>query len=281
MAQPTISRHVAALEQEIGEQLFLRTGRTLELTPAGKYMVEKAQDYLIQCARLATNCRLQMSDTDDGLRISAGPWESYLLAEPLRRFSLESDRSLFHVSTHSYPWLARKLMTDPTHLSFCLRQCLAGSDPALSVIPVFRKPWLVAASVTSPFWTLPGEKRAWLEGQTVIVAHPFMDSEGLDGTNRSPAFEPDCLRQGLRHAGLAHGGMLFTQLAMARAGYGVLIVPPWLPEYLLEGLRTEDCLAVPYAPTIVMVENPNLRHPQLPALKQLCLDHFQALGTLE
>ena len=40
MTQPTLGRQVAALEQEIGVELFVRKGRGLELTPNGMKLVE-------------------------------------------------------------------------------------------------------------------------------------------------------------------------------------------------------------------------------------------------
>ena len=52
VAQPTVSRQIAALEQELGAPLFIRAGRHLTLTATGRYMVEMAQNYLDQCARL-------------------------------------------------------------------------------------------------------------------------------------------------------------------------------------------------------------------------------------
>ena len=40
MTQPTLGRQVAALEREIGVDLFSRRGRGLELTPSGMKLVE-------------------------------------------------------------------------------------------------------------------------------------------------------------------------------------------------------------------------------------------------
>ena len=94
-------------------------------------------------------------------------------------------------------------------------------------------------------------------------------------------YEPDCFQKGLRQKEFLHGGTLYGQLAMARAGYGVTLVPPWLPDYLLQGLRTADCLAVPYAPTIVMITNPSSGHAQLPTLTRICSDYFEELGALK
>lgn len=51
MAQPPISRHVSRLESEVGAQLLVRSGRGLELTPAGKAFLDEARATLSQAIR--------------------------------------------------------------------------------------------------------------------------------------------------------------------------------------------------------------------------------------
>lgn len=284
MSQPTVSRQIATLEQEIGTPLFYRNGKRLSLTPAGKYLSNMIQSYLDQCDRLMAECRRIGARTNTAIRVLTGVWEDFLLTEPLSQFVRQTPpQREFNCISKSYGAMSSKLYLGEMDLGFCIEECALQARPNLTLTPVYRKNWLAAAASTHDFWALPAEKRSWLEGQTVILGNLWLESSTavLGQSEELGPFEPDCLRRGLRQKGVIHGGTLYGQLAMARAGYGVLIVPPWLPEYLLEGLRTEDCLAVPYAPTIVMVENPDLRHPHLPALKQLCLDHFRALGTLE
>lgn len=279
VAQPTISRQIAALERELGTPLFIRQGRSLTLTPTGSYMVEMAQNYLDQCARLQAVCRQMAPDPEPLPVVRTGPWESFLLTEPLARFS-EGGKRRFLCSSNSYTHLVARLRQPAPFLAFCPEQCAAAAAVPLTVTPVCRRPWLVAASVTSPFWSLPREKQGLLEGQTLILSNPpldYMHPAAADSTG----FELALLPGALRPARTVHGGVLHTQLAMAQAGYGVLIVPPWLPDYLLEGLRAEDCLTEPYAPTIVLAENPQLQHPHLPLLKKLCLEYFDSLGGQE
>ena len=40
---PRVSQAIAALEQEVGQPLFIREGRTTHLAPAGKLLLEHAQ----------------------------------------------------------------------------------------------------------------------------------------------------------------------------------------------------------------------------------------------
>ena len=43
MAQPPLSQQIRRLEQEIGYPLFLRSSRSVKLTPAGKSLVDRAR----------------------------------------------------------------------------------------------------------------------------------------------------------------------------------------------------------------------------------------------
>ena len=46
LTQPTLSRRIAELENEFGTQLFVRTGRGLELTEKGMQLLHQAQAIL-------------------------------------------------------------------------------------------------------------------------------------------------------------------------------------------------------------------------------------------
>src|SRR5580658_10233856 len=43
MAQPPLSQQIRRLEEEIGHPLFLRTSRSVKLTPAGKALIDRAR----------------------------------------------------------------------------------------------------------------------------------------------------------------------------------------------------------------------------------------------
>jgi DNA-binding transcriptional LysR family regulator len=46
MAQSTVTRQVASLERELGNQLFRRNARTVDLTDRGRVFIPKAQEVL-------------------------------------------------------------------------------------------------------------------------------------------------------------------------------------------------------------------------------------------
>ena len=57
VSHSTTSRAVAALEQELGAQLFRRSSRSVTLTPAGEILVERAENLLTQAEDLAAAVR--------------------------------------------------------------------------------------------------------------------------------------------------------------------------------------------------------------------------------
>jgi DNA-binding transcriptional LysR family regulator len=54
LAQPALSQQIRVLEQELGAQLFERTNRRVELTPAGHALLPEARALLAQAGRAST-----------------------------------------------------------------------------------------------------------------------------------------------------------------------------------------------------------------------------------
>lgn len=52
IAQPAISQSIARLERELGASLFIRQGRTIRLSPAGKYLKQQIPELLGAFARV-------------------------------------------------------------------------------------------------------------------------------------------------------------------------------------------------------------------------------------
>ncbi|MDP1535254.1 MAG: LysR family transcriptional regulator, partial [Rubrivivax sp.] len=58
VAQPALSHHVAALEEELGARLFTRSNRGMAPTDAGRAFLEHARVVLADVERAASSVRL-------------------------------------------------------------------------------------------------------------------------------------------------------------------------------------------------------------------------------
>lgn len=86
LTQPTLSRQVAALEQDLGVLLFERIGRALELTPAGLELLEHTHKMGAAADRIALTASGQSQSIEGEVRITASDiYSAYLLPPVLRQ----------------------------------------------------------------------------------------------------------------------------------------------------------------------------------------------------
>ncbi|MCV6629639.1 MAG: LysR family transcriptional regulator, partial [Flavobacteriaceae bacterium] len=69
ITQPGLSRQIQKMEKELGVKLFDRTSRVVQLTAAGKYLQQEAQQLFLHMEQLETNLRLMGSGKRGECRI--------------------------------------------------------------------------------------------------------------------------------------------------------------------------------------------------------------------
>lgn len=87
MAQPTLSRHLAALEAQIGSPLVRRDTHTMSLTEAGRILLADARELLTLADRMGSRLRTERGSLRGHLRIvsvvDVGQW---IVSRVLSRF---------------------------------------------------------------------------------------------------------------------------------------------------------------------------------------------------
>lgn len=83
MAQPTLGRQVAALEEDLGVALFERTGRGLELTPSGYELIEHVRAMGEAATRVSLAASGQSQEIAGRVTISASEIYSAFLLPPV------------------------------------------------------------------------------------------------------------------------------------------------------------------------------------------------------
>src|SRR5215213_6887795 len=73
MAQPPLSQRIKTLEGELGVQLFTRTSRRVELTPAGRSLLDEARGLLAHADELEARMRQVREGTLGRLRAALPP----------------------------------------------------------------------------------------------------------------------------------------------------------------------------------------------------------------
>lgn len=73
LAQSALSRHVRLLEEELDARLFNRTGRGVELTEQGEYLLTQAQGILEQLTRVESSLRSWYEHPSGSVRMGMTP----------------------------------------------------------------------------------------------------------------------------------------------------------------------------------------------------------------
>lgn len=223
-AQSSVTARIQVLEEKLGVQLFLREGRRLQLSPAGKILVGYA-DRMLDLAKEAVQAI--QSDRPSGV-LRLGAMESTAAArlpEPLGRFH---DR---------YPDVALELYSgDPREL---IKQVLRAD--------------LDAALITDPIPDRRLETLAIYDEELVIVA------EAKHGSIASPkdlssktilAFHPGCphrkrledwfLRGRVTPGRIVEAGSYHLILGCVAVGMGIALIP----HSVLDSYAERDRLSV-------------------------------------
>jgi LysR family nitrogen assimilation transcriptional regulator len=111
VAQPALSRQVRALEVELRQTLFQRTGRGVTLTEPGRRLLEHARGILQQVQRARHDLEQQRGAVTGRLVIGLPPSVSRTLTGPLvrafrERFAQASFGVVEGLSDHLMEWLA-------------------------------------------------------------------------------------------------------------------------------------------------------------------------------
>lgn len=83
ITQPALSRSIKSLESELGQLLFDRTGRKIELTPFGLTVLERSRALLEQAEQLRDSGKALGADDSGHVRLGLGSGPGAMLTAPV------------------------------------------------------------------------------------------------------------------------------------------------------------------------------------------------------
>src|SRR4051812_32324002 len=83
LSQPAFSRSIQAAEEELGMQLFDRSGAQVACTPAGAFVIERAGRVLLESRRLERDVHLFSAGKIGEVSFGAGPMATAALLPAL------------------------------------------------------------------------------------------------------------------------------------------------------------------------------------------------------
>ncbi|GAB3232632.1 LysR substrate-binding domain-containing protein [Glycomyces halotolerans] len=234
VTQPSLSKQIKALENELGASVFTRERGRIELTDIGHALIGHAR-------RITAAHEAARSDIDDVLAVRAGRLRlgatpslcSWLIAPLLHRYAEAHPGVTVTLTEDGSGPLTERLAAGDLDLAFTIG--LTGSDAGLSIRPLLREALVVASAASHP--PLTGQAHIDLpqlrEQPFVLPAHGY-DLRNITVTT--------CEAAGFTPIVAVDGGATDAVASLVEAGLGIALLPAMIAE-ASPGLR-----ATPIAP---------------------------------
>lgn len=214
VTQPTISKMVKALEEEIGTPLLLREGRQFVLTDAGRIVAQRGQDVLAAHARLRAELDDLATLGRGELRIGIPPMGGTLFTPAIAAFRQRYPKIELKLFEQGSRAIEAALLTGELELGAVL---LPVDEAVFGLLPVsHHRLWLVA----------PADSR-WHGAAHVALAE--LAGEGFVFYGESLALNDVVLRAcadaGFTPSIVGRSGHWDFIIALVGAGVGIALLP--------------------------------------------------------
>ena len=260
MSQPPLSNQIKALEEELGTPLFLRGGRGLQLTEAGKLLYRRAAQLL----DLAERTREEVGSLAMGLSGalcfgSVAGLAPFLAARWLAGFREEYPLVRFEIVNGSSDDIIEQIQRGYIELGLI---AAPYDSEHLEGIPVGDEPWCAIMSDRNPLAAEPDAPLPLRElaGRPLIVPHRRSRVDEIRSWFRQAGAEPNIIGE--------HSNFVDV-LAMAHADVGISIFPQTAPE-TMPGIACRRIVEPSHRARYLLVRK---RNTSISELSQTFLDY--------
>ena len=155
MSQPPLSQQLKNMEASLGEQLFERSGKFLELTEAGKTLYK----YALQITQMMEEAKNEVADVGGGIdgRLAVG----------INTFSLGNLNEVFHQYRSMYPKIKYKIQQNESSLlCYLLKQ--REIEMAIVRLPLEIDEFTLQHLHSEPFYVITSKEKKLFTGDATL-----------------------------------------------------------------------------------------------------------------
>lgn len=215
LSQSAVSRQILLLEEELNEQLFLRLGRRIRITPAGTTLLGLSERMFEDLERTRASILDRQQRVSGTVRLVGGMTVCLYVFPPLlKAFRKEHPAVDIKLTPGATPRLIRQLRTGAADLGLLT---LPIDDPHLVSVPVLREELLL---VTAPTHAL-ARRRQIVPAD--LIGQPFVLFEA--GSNSRKAIEAFFVREQIAPKVVTETENVEIIKALVEVGMGIAIIP--------------------------------------------------------
>ncbi|MCQ2492681.1 MAG: LysR family transcriptional regulator [Lachnospiraceae bacterium] len=235
MTQTAVTQQIKALEARLGFELFDRSKRPIELTPAGKVFYKEAKTILMRVDMAVEKAREAMIGTTGTLRIGFEKgYERSNLSDALRKFHKMYPSILFTCLRKDTDSLAKFLLNDELDVIFGWDSMNLRENERIGYKLEYRSGLCVALYDHHPYASMPSLTRADLRDETILYMSPASEGNSFGDAHFLNLYK----KAGYKPNILLKSSDVESILMMVASEVGISI----LPTYSVEKLANADNL---------------------------------------
>ncbi len=215
LSQSAVSRQILLLEEELKEQLFLRLGRKIRITPAGTTLLGLSERMFEDLERTRASILDTQRSVSGTVRLVGGMTVCLYVFPPLlKAFRKEHPSVEVKLTPGATPRLIRQLRTGNADLGLLT---LPIDDPNLVTVPVMREELMLVTAPTHPL----ARKRQVMPRD--LIGQPFVLFEA--GSNSRKTIEVFFAQEQIAPKVVTETENVEIMKALVMVGMGVAIIP--------------------------------------------------------
>jgi DNA-binding transcriptional LysR family regulator len=228
--QPPLSLQIRQLEKEVGTPLFRRRTRGVELTDAGKLMLEEARVILKQVERATTGVRRRARGETGQINVgsSGGTYFHPLIPAIIREYGMRYPDIILAPEASNTPLLVARLRAGQIDIAF-IRPPINDSD-GLKIMLLVEEDTLMVLPTGHALDRLPSAPLAALAKEILILYPRALNPGNYDAVISA------CHRAGFSPVLGQEAPQIISVVPMVAAGLGVSIVPKSTSRIQAEGV---------------------------------------------
>ncbi|WP_413795981.1 LysR substrate-binding domain-containing protein [Aeromonas dhakensis] len=236
VTQPTISKMIRNMEEELGQPLLSRAGRRFTLTDSGRVLFNRAQTILAEMQQLEAELADLQSLQFGRLALGIPPMVGHVYADLIRAYRSRYPKVELSIVEYGGRRIEQAVLEG--ELDLAITMLPTREEGALSVLELDQYPIQVVLP-DLPRWRDCGEIRleALRDEPFLLYTQAFTLSERLEQACRAAGFEPQVA---------ARSSQWDFLTAMVRSGMGVA----FLPEPICRRLAPDGLVLRPLVPEL-------------------------------
>jgi DNA-binding transcriptional LysR family regulator len=215
LSQSAVSRQILLLEEELNEELFLRIGRKIRITPAGETLLRLSRRVFEDIDEARASIRESQQTLSGTLRLVGGMTVCLYVFPPLlKEFRRAHPGVEVKVIPGATPRLVRQLRAGAADLGLLT---LPVNDPNLVSTPVMREELLLVTAPTNPL-----AKKKQIVSKD-LVGQPFVLFEASSNSRR--AIDVFFTKEHISPRVISETENVEIIKAMVQIGLGITIIP--------------------------------------------------------